>query len=73
VQPRASTLVTFRSATSLERRSRTFTVVQTAALLGATKSTTLRLIREGAIPARRRAGRIEIRRSVFAYLAEVQS
>lgn len=71
MQPRASTLVAFRSPSRSGRRSRTFTVAQTAALLGTTRAATLRLIREGAIPAHRHDGRIEVRRAAFAYLAEV--
>ena len=73
MQPRASTVVAFRSPSRSGRRSRTFTVAETAALLGTTRSAILQLIGEGALPARRRAGRIEVRRSVFTYLVEVQS
>lgn len=73
MQPRASTLVAFSSQSHGGRRYRTFTVAQTAALLGTTRAATLRLIREGAIPASHRGGRIEVRRSVFRFLAEVQS
>ena len=73
MQPRTSTLAAFRSPAHRGRRSRTFTVAQAAALLGITRSATFRLIRKGAIPARRRAGRIEVSRAVLTYLVEVPS
>jgi hypothetical protein len=66
MQPKTSNLAALRSPDRRGRRSRTLTVAQTAALLDITKESTFRLIREGAIPARRRSGRIEVHRVVFA-------
>jgi excisionase family DNA binding protein len=73
MQPKTSKLAALRSPSRRGRRSRTLTVAQTAALLDITKESTFRLIREGAIPAHRHDGRIEVRRAAFAYMAEVQS
>lgn len=73
MQSRPPTLVAFQPPAQCERRSRTFTVAQTAAFLGITKESTFRLIREGAIPARGRSGRIGVRPAAFAFQAEVLS
>jgi hypothetical protein len=73
MQPKTSNLAALRSPDRRGRRSRTLTVAQTAAPLDITKESTFRLIREGAISARRRSGRIEVHQAVFAYLAEVPS
>lgn len=50
------------------RRSRTFTVAQTAAVLGISRAETMRLIRCGAVPAQRQGRRIAVIRSSFAFL-----
>lgn len=56
---------------STTRRSASFTLSETAALLCVSRDDVLRLIREGVLPAERTGRRWGVPRAVFAYYPEM--